>query len=359
MKVLHVDSGRDWRGGQNQVLLACTGMAARGHDIVLACRRGSPLEQRARARGVAVATIDFGGELSPRPAWQVARVVRESRPDVVQAHDPHAITACHVALRGRARRQLVATRRVDFVPRGALARWKYRAAARVVAASGAIRRILAEAGVENVRLRLVYEGVADRPAEAGGREALRALGVPDGAPVVGNIAALVDHKDHATLLRAAGLVCDRRPDVRFVIVGDGELKSSLTAQARAAGLEGHVIFAGFREDVDRLLPAFDVFCLSSHMEGLGTIILDAMAFSRPVVATAAGGIPESVVDGVTGRLVPVRDHTALAQALLDVLERPELAAAFGRAGRARFEERFSADRMVEETLVIYKELALR
>jgi len=347
MKVLHVDSGRDWRGGQNQVLLACTGMAARGHEVVLACRRGSPLEERARAQQVTVSAVDFVR----------LRLAHEAQPHVVQAHDPHAITASHAALRSRARRQLVATRRVDFVPRGVFARWKYRAAARVVAVSGAIRRILADAGVDDARLRLVYEGVPDRPAAAGGREALRVLGVPEGAPVVGNIAALVDHKDHATLLRAAALVRPKRPDARFVIVGDGELRGALTTQARAAGLDGYVLFAGFREDVDRLLPAFDVFCLSSHMEGLGTIVLDAMAFARPVVATAAGGIPESVADGVTGRLVPVRDHAALAQALVAMLDDPTGAVAFGRAGRARYEERFSAERMVSETLAVYQELA--
>jgi len=355
VKVLHVDSGREWRGGQNQVLLSCLGMAP-GRTVVLACRRGSPLEKRARQAQIEVRTVDFGGELSPRAAWQVSRLLRELRPDVVQAHDPHALTACLAAMRTGARRRLVATRRVDFVPRGPLARWKYRQPARVIAVSRAIAGILSRGGVEGARLRLVYEGVPDRAPLAGGREALQALGVPNGAPVVGNIAALVDHKDHATLLRAAGRVSRQRPDVWFVIVGDGERRPALEALAREQHVEGRVIFAGFRDDVDRLLPAFDVFCLSSHMEGLGTIVLDAMAFARPVVATAAGGIAESVADGVTGRLVAPRDDAALAQALLEVLGDAARAEAFGRAGRQRFEERFSADRMVEETLAVYKEL---
>jgi glycosyltransferase involved in cell wall biosynthesis len=356
VKVLHVDSGREWRGGQNQVLLSCLGMRAAGNDVALACRRGSPLEARARAAKLDVHAVDFSGELSPRPALQAARIVRRLQPDVIQAHDPHALTASLLALRGAAGRRLVATRRVDFVPRGPWARWKYRRAARVIAVSGAIRDILAAAGIEAARLRLVYEGVPDRSPRAGGSDALRALGVPSGAPVVGNIAALVDHKDHATLLRAAALVQSTRPDVRFVIVGDGERRPALAALTRSLGLETTVIFAGFRDDVDALLPAFDVFCLSSHLEGLGTIVLDAMAFGRPVVATAAGGIRESVVDGVTGCLVPVRDPQALAAALLTLIADPERASAFGRAGRQRFEERFRAERMVSETLAVYKEL---
>jgi glycosyltransferase involved in cell wall biosynthesis len=286
----------------------------------------------------------------------VTRLVRDVRPDVVQAHDPHALTACLVALRAQAPRRLVATRRVDFRPRGPAARWKYRQPARVIAVSRAIADVLARGGVVAERLRLVYEGVPDRAPIPGGRNALRALDVPESAAVVGNIAALVDHKDHATLLRAAALVTRQRPDAWFVVVGDGERRPALEALARELQVGGRVVFAGFRDDVDRLLPAFDVFCLSSHMEGLGTIVLDAMAFARPVVATAAGGLAESVVDGVTGRLVAPRDHGALAQALLDVLGDPARAAAFGAGGRRRFEEHFSAGRMVEETLAVYKEL---
>jgi len=225
-----------------------------------------------------------------------------------------------------------------------------------VVVSRAIHDVMTRAGVDGAQLRLVYEGVPDRPPVPGGREALAALGVPPGAPVVGNIAALVDHKDQATLLRAAARVLAQRPDVRFVIVGEGERREALLAQAAQAGIASAVVFTGFREDVDRLLPAFDVFCLSSHMEGLGTIVLDAMAFGRPVVATAAGGIPESVVDGVTGRIAPPRDDAALAAALLELIADPARARSLGEAGRRRFEERFSAERMVAETLAVYEEL---
>jgi glycosyltransferase involved in cell wall biosynthesis len=216
--------------------------------------------------------------------------------------------------------------------------------------------VLREAGLADDQLRLVYEGVPDRAPGTGGRDALARLGVHPRSPVVGNIAALTDHKDHKTLLEAATHVLRKRNDVRFVIVGDGELRGSLEAQARDLGILECVVFAGFRDDVDRLLPAFDVFCLSSHMEGLGTILLDAMAFARPIVGTAAGGIPEAVLDGVTGHVVPVRNPYGLALALLALLENPERARQMGTAGRLRFEEKFSADRMVKETLSVYEEL---
>jgi glycosyltransferase involved in cell wall biosynthesis len=355
MRILHVDSARGWRGGQNQVLLTAQGMKRRGHEVLVACQRGGALEQRARASGVEVYPLRFHGDLSPAAVLGLRRLLRGRAFDVAQLHDPHALASGVAAARLSRRLPLVATRRVDFaLPRWS--RWKYGAARRVVAVSEAIRGVLLRGGAAPERVRVVHEGVADRKPAAGGAEALAALGIASGAPVIGNVAALTDHKDHATLLRAARLVLDRAPRARFVVVGDGELRPRLLALHRELGLGEGCVFAGFRDDVDRLLPAFTVFCLSSHMEGLGTSLLDAMAFARPVVATRAGGIPDAVEDGVTGRLVPVRDAAALAAALLELLDDEARREAMGRAGRRRFEERFTADRMVEATLAVYEEV---
>jgi glycosyltransferase involved in cell wall biosynthesis len=356
VRVLHVDSARGWRGGQNQVWLSARGMAARGHDVVVACRAGGVLAERARAAGLAVREMRFRGDLWPGAALALASALRETRPDVVHLHDPHAVSAGLLARRLAGRRALVATRRVDFALRGFLSRRKYAACDLVIAVSEAIAGVLRRGGLPTERVRVVYEGVPDRPAQTGGQDALRELGVPEGAPVVGNVAALTGHKDHATLLAAAARVGVRMPEARFVIVGEGELRGRLEALSRELGLERRCIFAGFRADLDRLIPAFTVFCLSSHMEGLGTSLLDAMAFGVPVVATAAGGIPEAVTDGITGRLVPPRDPDALAAALVEALAHPAQRAEWGRAGRRRFEERFTADRMVEATLAVYAEL---
>jgi glycosyltransferase involved in cell wall biosynthesis len=356
MRVLHVDAGREWRGGQNQVRLTAQGMRRRGHEVVLAARCGGVLAARAREAGLTVHEVPFGSELSPRAAAAMAGVLERVQPQIVQAHDPHSMTACLLATALRPGIPIVATRRVDFAPRSFPSRLKYQLCPRVIAVSRAAYAVLERAGVYEERLRLVYEGVADRAPRPGGREALAALGVPMSAPVVGNIAALVDHKDQATLVSAAARVLAARPEVYFVIVGDGERRAALETQARELGVAGHVIFTGFRDDVDVLLPAFDVFCLSSQMEGLGTILLDAMSFGRPIVGTGAGGIPEVVEDRATGRVVPVRDFRALADALLDVLREPAQAEAMGRRGRRRFEERFSAERMVSETLSVYEEL---
>jgi glycosyltransferase involved in cell wall biosynthesis len=354
VRILHVDTARGWRGGQNQVLLTAKGMARRGHDVVVACRTGAPLHERARAAGIEARAIAFGGDFAPQAALAVWRLVRSFRPDVLHLHDPHAAAAALGVRAGAAR--LVAARRVDFPLRGPLSRWKYARCRRVIAVSHAVSRVLAAGGLDPGLVAVVYEGVPDRAPTPGGEDALRALGVPAGAPVIGNVAALTAHKGHETLIAAAARLGPRVPEARVVIVGQGALEAKLRAQARALGVADRILFAGFRADVDRLLPAFDVFCLSSHMEGLGTSLLDAMCYARPVVATAAGGIPEAVEDGVTGRVVPPRDANALAEALASVLADRPRREAMGAAGRQRFLERFTADRMVEETLAVYAAL---
>jgi glycosyltransferase involved in cell wall biosynthesis len=355
LSVLHVDTAPTWRGGQNQVLLTARGMAGRGTATAVACRAGGELLARARAAGVAALPLPFRGDLWPPAILALARALRRVRPRALLLHDPHAVSAGLVASRLAGRVPLVAVRRVDFPLRGPFSRAKYRACDLVIVVSGAIGAVVERGGIAPARLRLVYEGVPDRVPAEGGREALAALGVPPGVAVVGNVAALTGHKDHATLVEAMALLRPRLPEARLVIAGEGELRPALEAQVGARGLADRVVFAGFRHDLDRLLPAFSVFCLSSRLEGLGTSLLDAMAFGLPVVATAAGGIPEAVEDGVTGRLAPPRDPAALADALADVLGDDGRRRAYGEAGRRRFLERFTVEHMVDETLRVLAE----
>jgi glycosyltransferase involved in cell wall biosynthesis len=330
-------------------------MAARGVATLVACRAGGALEARARAEGLGVRALPFRGDLWPPAIWALWRLIRRERPVALLLHDPHAVSAGLLAARLAGGVECVAVRRVDFPLRSFFSRRKYAACGRVIVVSRAIGKVVERAGITPENLRLVYEGVPDRTPLPGGREALAQLGVPRTAPVVGNVAALTAHKDHATLVEAMALLRSRVPEARLVIAGEGELRPALERQVRERALADRVLFAGFRRDLDRLLPACSVFCLSSHLEGLGTSLLDAMAFALPVVATAAGGIPEAVQDGVTGRIVPARDPAALALALASVLEDEGRRRELGAAGRRRFLERFTADRMVEDTLRVLQE----
>jgi glycosyltransferase involved in cell wall biosynthesis len=176
---------------------------------------------------------------------------------------------------------------------------------------------------------------------------------------VGNVAALVPHKGQRHLIDAAKVVVQQVPDARFIIAGEGELRPALERQIKDYHLEKHVLLAGFRPDVLSLHKAFDIFVMSSVTEGLGTSLLDAMAAGKPIVATRAGGIPEVVAEEETGLLVPPRDHEALADAIVRLLKDAELRRRMGEAARTRARTFFSAERMVQQTLLVYQRVALQ
>ena len=331
-------------------------MADHGHVVTVVCRSGGRLESRARAAGLRVRALSFGGDLYVGAILGLARVFRDEKPDVVHAHDPHATAAGVLAARLEGGPRVVASRRVPLRIRGALSRRKYLACDRLIPVSRAVAHVLIEDGLPSDRLTLIYDGVPDRPPAAERREALEGLGFPPGSPVIGTVAALTAHKDHETLLRAMPRVLAAVPGARLVIVGEGKLRACLESRARERGLGDRCVFTGFRDDVDRLLPGFSLLCLTSRLEGLGTSLLDAMCFSRPIVAAATGGIPEAVRHGETGLLVPVGDPTSLAVALVALLRDEGRRERMGQAGRRRFEQTFTADRMIEETLRVYEDV---
>ena len=357
---VHIDTGRTWRGGQNQVLLTVLGLRSGGHQAALVAHRGGELRRRA-AEGLDLIPLAPRSEMDLRAAWQLSRALRQLGPNIVHAHDAHAVAMAALARSlgsSEPPPRLVASRRVDFhIKKNAFSRWKYRQIDCFICASSMIRSMLVNDGVPLERTAVVYEGIdVDHVTAAPPLNVHAEFWLPTHAPVIGNVAALVPHKGQRYLIDAAPLVIRDIPDARFVIVGHGELRSALQKQIRNYRLERHVILAGFRPDVLSLHKGFDVFVMSSLTEGLGTSLLDAMASARPVVATRTGGIPEVVVDDETGLLVPPRNPQALARAIVRMLRDEPLRTRMGQAGLARVRSHFSASRMVQETLDVYARL---
>jgi L-malate glycosyltransferase len=359
---LHIDTARTWRGGQSQVLITLMGLRALGHRTLLVAHSEGELRQRAK-EGLDLVALAPKTEMDLTAAWRLSRIIKQLKPDIVHAHDPHGVAMAGLALSMSTqlvKPPLVAARRVDFHLRGSsLSRWKYRQVDCFLCASEAIRQMLIGDGVPAARAVTVHEGIdLDRVDSAPPANLHQDLWLPHQAPIVGNVAALVAHKGQRHLIEAARLVRPQVPDARFVIAGEGELRPALERQIKDHHLEKHVLLAGFRPDVLSVHKAFDIFVMSSVTEGLGTSLLDAMAAGKPVVATRAGGIPEVVIDGETGFLVPPRDHDAMAGAIVKLLKDDALRHRMGKAGRARVQTAFSAERMVQETLRVYERVAL-
>jgi glycosyltransferase involved in cell wall biosynthesis len=363
---LHIDTARTWRGGQNQVLLTVNGLREIGQRAALVAHPDGELRKRA-AEGLELVPLAPKSEMDLTAAWRLARVVKRLEPDGIHAHDAHGVAMASLALSlGTAARKsgrapaLVASRRVDFHIHGnSFSRWKHRQVDCFIAASAAIRQILLGDGVPDERIVTVHEGIdLEHVLAAPPVNVHEAFWLPHHAPVVGNVAALVPHKGQRHLIEAAHLVVREIPDARFVILGEGELREHLEHQVREYHLEKHVLLPGFRTDVLGCMKGFDLFAMSSVTEGLGTAILDAMACSLAVVATSAGGIPETVVDGVTVLLAPPRDHTAMARHIVTLLGDEARRRRMGDAGFARVRERFTVERMVAGTAAVYEKLRL-
>jgi glycosyltransferase involved in cell wall biosynthesis len=233
----------------------------------------------------------------------------------------------------------------------------------IIAVSEQVRRELAARGVAPLsRIRVVELGLALEPFLGVMRPSnvLRAeLGVGENVPLVGVVGRLVRIKDHQTFLEAASLVSREQPDARFVIVGDGELAAELKLRAQREDLQGRVHFLGWRRQLAPVYGDLDVVVVSSRNEGTPVSILEGAAAGCPVVATRVGGVPDLIEQGVEGLLVSPRQPRALADAVVRILQEPELGRRMAGRAREQVRKRFSADRLVTDIENLYLELISR
>ena len=288
------------------------------------------------------------------------RVFQRERPDIVHTHTSKA------GALGRVAAWLAGVPVVIHTPHGhifygyygwvmsGIIRLVERALARV---TGRIVTLTDRGVQEHVQYRIaapdkfvtIPSGIvlsAFRSTQVGPAVKRKELGLPTEGPVIGTDGRLVPIKGHEWLLKAAPRVLAEFPHATFVFLGEGPLLGQLQQLAAELGISGHVMFLGARSDVPECLAAFDLFALPSLNEGMGRALIEAMAVGLPAVATCVGGIPDVVEDGETGLLVPARDETALADALLKMLRNPVRRQAYGQAARQSTDERFDASAMV-------------
>ncbi|MGH7509101.1 MAG: glycosyltransferase [Gemmatimonadales bacterium] len=349
--IVHVASGREWRGGQRQVWLLARALGRQGVDQVVVTGAGTELAGRLRSAAIPVRPAVWRAGLDPRVLWTILGELRR-REAVLHAHDAHAVTLAGVAA-GLTRTPLVVTRRVDFPLRrpGFWAR-----ADRVIAISRAVADALESDGIARDQISVVHSGIALETTSSVTRFGIRGqLGLAPNTPVAANVAALVPHKDHLTLLAAAKRLERRLPDLHWVVAGEGELRPELESRIRELELRDRVHLMGHIDNPARLIADADLFVMSSRQEGLGTSVLDAMALGIPVASTGAGGLPEMLENGA-GLVVPVQDPNALADAVACIFSDSRLRARLVERARAEV-LRFSDRRMAEEVGSVYRSCA--
>lgn len=395
IRILHVITRMVKGGAQENTLANVLGLDGPGWESSLATGpaegpEGS-LEPECLATGVRMLRVpELVRELAPatdlRALQRLINVFKKERPHIVHTHTSKAGIIGRIAAR-RAGVPIVVHTPHGHVFHSYESRLKSllfvtaerRCAAmadRLVALTDTERREHLDLGVGAAhKWRVVHSGVDFAPFEAArgeGPAVRRELGIAPTACVIGTVGRLVPIKGQSYLIDAFAQIAAGRNDLHLLLVGDGELRSPLVAQAKALGLAvvehdqdggspsaasgGSVHFTGLRRDVPRLMAALDLFTLPSLNEGMGRVLVEAMAMELPCIASRVSGIPDVVVDGETGWLVSPRDPAALAGALRAALQEPDEARARGVRGRRRVAPAFSVERMVEKLETLYREL---
>lgn len=354
LKILHIDPEKNWGGGEAQVFGLLKHLADKGHRNDLLAHPRGQLFDRCRTISVRAMPLVMRNDLDVRCVPALRRLIFRAKYDIVHFHTKRAHALALWLPRRGARPKYVVTRRMDYPePRTWYTRQLYnRRVDGVVAISRSIVEVLRAAGVEDERIRWIPSGIEpEKFAAVGARE--RRSGA---RTVVGSLGALETRKGQRYLLEAAALLRAQGIPLECRLAGDGPLRRELEAESQRLGLGAAVRFLGFVTDAADFFAGVDILAMPSLYEGLGVAALEAMAAGKPVVATRVGGLVESVLDGVTGFLVPARDAGALAAALAKLAADPALAESMGQRGRARAGEVFSLENTAAQNEAYYHEL---
>jgi len=346
-RILHIDSGRSWRGGQRQVFLLAAGLRDLGYRVLVVAPAGSPLIRRAEHAGLPTYRLTLRSEWDIRAARELRAVAREWGANIVHAHDARSHSIARFALLGRRKTRLIVTRRVAFPPKQVRLKYRYGVDA-FIAISHAVKAVMVKAGIPANRINVVHSGIPS-PQVKRPRNWRRERGWPTNTVVCGIVGAMTQEKGldmiSGIARRLPGEVFRR---TRLVLLG-GKGKGGTSV----AGVEG--FDAGFVEEIHDAVAGLDVLWHPSRSEGLGTSVIDAMALGVPPIAFAVGGLPEVIEDGKSGILVPAGDVSAFMRAAAELITNEPLRARLGEGAKARARE-FDSKRMIERTAEVYDRL---
>lgn len=371
LKVLQVINTINRGGAENHLVSLVKQQVARGYNVTVAYLQGDGYwEAMLRSLGVEVVDLGLGprryGDI--RPAIRLRSLIRELKPDIVHAHLPPAELYTRLALLSfSSELPLVITKHNDssfykmWNGRGhrLLGKWVAMRATRLIAISNAVKRHMCGSGLgcSPQKIVTIHYGIETSPYEEVDSKLVRSLrrhwSVSDNDYLIGTVARLVPEKALHILLEGFAIYLQRATkSSKLVIVGTGPLERNLKLQAIRLGIQDRVIWAGFREDIPVVMNALDLFALSSNREGFGLVLLEAMAASKPVVATRVSAIPEVVEDKMTGILVSPNRPDLFAEAF-QFFESKEARASFGSAGWERVQANFTLTRMADRTSSVY------
>lgn len=362
LSIVHVDTGRELRGGQRQLLILARGLRERGHRQLIVCPEGTELESRANAEGFSAFPLPAHDPLHAHGIAQLRQHLSLEPADILHAHDGKGQTLSWLASLGMPTRR-VASRRVTFLPARRLDyRLKYgRTCHGVIAISEFIRDLVIQSGVPGENIEVIPDGI-DIPRELPGpdvrKRARTQWGFEENDFVVGHLGTFTAEKGQELAVEAILQLQERIPEARLFLVGHGPFRTAAALVSKLKEARDAVRLENFVENPAEFFAALDLFIMPSRSEGLGSSVLLAMAYGLPVVATRVGGLPEVVEEGVTGWLVEPGSARHLAQGIAEAYSDGARRREFGARARERV-QKFSSAIMVERTESFYQRLAAR
>ncbi len=359
MKVLHVETGMNLYGGALQVHYLLEGLAGRdGCHSVLVCPEDSAIGKAARENVKELYTVPMKGDLDLLFIPRLLGIIRKEKPDIIHLHSRRGADLLGGIAAKLSGTPCILTRRVDNPENRYWARMKYRLYNRVVTISFGIREVLLREGIPHHKVTCVHSAVdTQRYSNPCDKAWFNGeFGLEDDSLTCGTLAQFIHRKGHKYLFEAIPEVLKKIPRARFILFGKGPQENTLRSYCKGLGIEDKVLFAGFREDLDRIIGCLDLVIHPALMEGLGVSLLQAAAAGVPIVGSRAGGIPEIVRDGINGYLTRPGDVPSLVAATSRILMDKELASLLGDGGRKITEEHFSIKSMVGGNLAVYREM---
>lgn len=360
INVLHIDSERGWRGGQQQAAYLLEGLLEKGFKTALICQPDSEFEKYCINNELPYFSVKMRGEIDFLAAKRIAAICRKEKYNILHLHSAHAVSTGLWVKFFYKKLKLIGVRRVIApIKKNPFSKFKYlsRMIEKHVCISESIKQVMINDGVPSDRLVTIHSGINLKKFNGIRPDAdfKKQLGIPSDHIVVGTVAALSKDKDYPNLLRAAKTIIESTVNVTFCAVGTGPDEKEIHRLAEELNLGSRFIFTGYRKDVGNFLNTFDIFVLASYLEGLGTSLLDAQACGLPLIGCNVGGIPEVISHNESGLLVSSKDHWALAEAIRQLILNKSEREKFGFAGKENV-KKFTIENTINKNIRLYNQI---
>lgn len=348
MKVIHINSEKSWRGGEQQMANLILHLTSFGVENYVVCKQNSEMSQFCIKHSIPFLEVKFSG-FKLLDSIKINKYCNENKIDIIHTHSSNAHTAAYYAKILGCRPSLVVSKRTDFRINSP---WKFNSkkVSKVLCVSKKIADISREQIKNKSKVVTVYSGINPKRFLVD-QESLKLKYKLSNKPLIGNCSALAPHKDYYTFLNVAKLL----PNYNFIIMGNGPLENEIKEYAKKLNLS-NITFTGFMSDVNKYLKSLDIFLITSTTEGLGTSILDAMNCEVPVIATKAGGIPEIVKHNETGLLAEIKDHDQLAKQCNSIINDDSTRHRIVSQAKQMIDESFTDIKTATKTFEIYKSI---